>query len=215
MSKQTTLLISYVPLLDYSKHDIGTLLKATELGQLDDEIQNVHFSGCIWAGEDDKFTPILITDNVKQIVDHFTAWAEGHPPDWFDLVIEDNGDRYMVALVPRVQQSIKRWEVARLLRTGKQPEPLTDCKIFFKLLAFGSSVSPTFHMAKHKLSGELGFIDSKDFSFENPFNIDSEKVITCGPFERADPVMHASLIDSYLAGIESSDRPSMVNPDLQ
>ena len=218
MSTQPACIISYVPLLDYSGYTPGTTIEPTS-----DYVKgidgHVNIDGCLWSGDPEtrSFTPIIVCENAQAIVDHMRLWADGHPEDWFELLVEDNGDNYMVALIPRVDLSVKRWEVAYALMHGYAPD-LSNCHIIFKIICFSSATSDVYRFAKRHLSGMLMFMDKNDFSIDSPFDpVDESKLIRLGPFEMANPLIHARIIDQQLE--YEPDTPdenrSMINPDFK
>lgn len=215
---EIALLISYVPMLDYFTYKRGVPLGMEPLKWLEEFWPTTfqpHFNGCLWTGDDSdgevKHTPVLLTENAKPLVDHLVEWSEFAPEDWFKLLVYDDGVRYTVTLVPNIDESIKRWELAYWIEHSKKSE--SEYRVIYRPLQFGSGVGAVYHSAKKSLSGKVGFLDLSEFSMDRPFDIDASKIMTLGPFPFADPADYADTLKNYLDELEEAEMKSVVNPD--
>lgn len=201
----SALVVSYIPLLtgdpgfslDLSKDPdkIKEFLDAVE-----NETPDCHAAACVWVLKDDFPSPVFCMENAHDILDHLEWWSEEKPVDWFNLLIREQDKKYVIALVPKLNKSIERWNIAYQLRTGFPPPKETRYSILYRALHFVSGGQSAFDQVKDKIGPEImvGFIDMKDMNQADPSQTDFQKTRWIGPF----PVHHNDeLFNDYLDSI--------------
>ena len=102
---------------------------------------------CIWTKEDDGTrTANLLMEQGREIAKHLIAWAENKPEEWFNLsfkVADNEHLQYALALTPKIDKSIERWQLANY--PSKQDADLARkdqrFEILFKPLTFATKNS--------------------------------------------------------------------------
>jgi hypothetical protein len=140
--------------------------------------------GVLWMLDDDVPMPVLILERAQEIFEHLVAWTEESPSRWFDLAITVSRDRYALVLFPRLEKSVKRFEMAYEIRNGRKPDS-SQYQIVFHPLFFISNPGATAFSALRDRIGKtckVGFLDKADVS-DDPSKTDFSKISHVGPFD--------------------------------
>jgi hypothetical protein len=203
--------ISYVPLLSGTP---GSFIDPKDdpmameelMHTIQEKLPDGRVAACIWLLKENKPMPVLVIDDMANIVDHLEWWSEGKPVEWFDLAIRNRADKYAVALIPRVNKSVKRWNLAYQLRTGFPPPRSTHYNIAFRSVHFLSGgPSSAYSQISDKIGPDVqvGFLDIKDLNREDPSQTDDQKIRWVGPFTIYQDKVFNQYLDTMLDETQS------------
>lgn len=130
-------IISYVPLLRPQKSFLSDPKELNDV-MLKSEMIPAHAKASLWAMEEDIPTVYMIMDKAKEIADHLKEWSEDKPEKWFTFGILGKDERYAFALMPDVEQSVKRIRLAYQLQNGWPMPDNAKFQVFFAPLSFVS-----------------------------------------------------------------------------
>lgn len=165
-------LVSYVPLLDYSKFIPGDYYKIDNIADtLEEHVNSLntkHPIGIGWAYNDDdddiKVGVIYCFDgeHYKDFAGHLQSWLEGDN-DRMVLCIEVKDDHYSVMLYPDPGKAITRWKAARLMNFEEAVDD-GDFEIVAVPIYCASGSFDNFNMMKDRIGDKImvGFADYKD-----------------------------------------------------
>lgn len=162
------IVLSYIPLLCGAAGETVDVSKPDRVADLISYVNSLPdgcAEGCVWVlDKDGSPYPVLIMPSAKEIADHLVMWAEGSPSEWFDLHIRVRGEKYALALVPKIYKSVERFEIAYQLRNGFPIPEDSHNTILFKPLHFCAGSSSTFHKVEKNIGRkvQVGLIDPDD-----------------------------------------------------
>jgi len=176
--------VSYVPCLTGQPGQNATL---EEISKILEQAPPNGADACMWMVKNEKFCPYLLFTNAKTYAQHLKAWAENKPEEWFKLTIAEYKDRYGLALLPRFDKGIERFNFAYKIKNMKSLPKNTKYSFIFKPLGFTSLTSKTYAdikaKAKKETKMEVYLLETKEFNKENPGKTDFDKAISLGTFE--------------------------------
>jgi hypothetical protein len=159
------IVVSYCPLLMPSADQKLTYdpesNKANSIIKYIDSLPSGNAKGCLWVNEEKNVAPVFLYENAFEIYEHLVLWSEKEPEKWFEYVLVEKGDKYAIAVFPRVNKSIERWRMTYHLCTGFPIHPKAGFSLLFKPLTFISQNKGVFGQIKVKLGKKivLGFLD--------------------------------------------------------
>ena len=117
MSKQNRILISYFPFLEGTAGHQCSTDDIEQIDQILDGCKIPIINGIAWVyypfDKQETVIPVLVVDRAKELADHLVLWAENEIERRFDLFIDDRPEGYVLALMPNIDESIKRYKLAR------------------------------------------------------------------------------------------------------
>jgi hypothetical protein len=179
------LVISFIPLLR-AKPGTTMPIDFTEsvlMPALESEVG--HVRAVVWADFDSGAPwPVLVLDHANEILEHLAEWAEGSPADWFTLIWTTNGDRYALALMPRVDRSVERYRTVRHISAGEEVPSDATFHVAFKPILFRGPMSAS---SRAMLRGipqrvRVGFLDRDELPADDDL-LDPARVVSFGPIE--------------------------------
>lgn len=158
--------VSYCPLLLPPSGKATYSLDSGEANSITKHIDSLPSGvarGCLWVNEDKRVAPVLLYEEAREIYEHLVIWSEKKPDDWFEYILVERGERYALAVFPRINKSIERWRINYHLYTGFPVHPKAEFSLLFKPLVFISQNKGVFGQIKVKLGKKivLGFLDWK------------------------------------------------------
>jgi len=186
------MLISYFPLVNVDNLTPGETVDANDLDAMSDiydRISSEHSGrakGVIWLHypldeetDVESAVPMSIMDRAKEIADHLTKWSEDQIAKRFDLYFDDRPEGYAIALIPNIDESIRRWKLARLIYHEDAVDD-NDFQVIFSPLSVICPKGDTYNKIKGfvKNPTQIGFVDTKDA--ENLEDIDSDMIHMVG-----------------------------------
>src|SRR5262249_11614411 len=139
---------------------------------------------CLWLESAGQPRPVLVLDQAKAIADHPTEWAEGDPASRFRLGIAEHGGRDALALLPNLDPSLTRFQLARRL-AGHPPGPRADEVLYVcRPLHFVSAPDHIYQKFRHRVPSRvtLGLLDRSQIDPEHPEQVDRLRIRHLGPF---------------------------------
>jgi hypothetical protein len=216
----SAVLVSYVPYLVGAAGQRIPIDDFKQFAKFLDEMPSGQASACLWfkkdfkSDEDYKISPVFLYDDANGLVDHFTAWSENKPVDWFSLHLRQKHNKYVFALIPRFIKSVERYQIAYQLQTGYPLPKDTKFSMIFRALHFVSGSENLFNVERHRLSDplEIGFLDASKIDMNNTKEslekLDAEEIRWVGPFPLAPNKDVLSLLDSILDDAKEPSRAS-------
>ena len=166
MSKQNHILISYFPFLEgIAGHQYST----DDIKQIDRILDNSKvpiINGIAWVyypfDKQETVIPVLVVDRAKELADHLVLWAENEIERRFDLFIDDRPEGYVLALMPNINESVKRYKLARLMMYEEIIQD-NDFQVLFGVLGTICK-NGTYKAIKDKLLKKtyIGFVGPND-----------------------------------------------------
>ena len=166
----TAIIFSYFPMI--CKHlaklpaitNDPSMDKVYEMADLaSDSVEMASAIGCMWVhDEEDGMAPVLIMDNARELYTDLTMWAEGDHAKWFTLDWCKNEERYALAIVPKFEQTVKRFKLRLLI---EREEIIQDAKysvLFQPIRFFSAKPSQMFSDWRPGPATKIGMIDMSD-----------------------------------------------------
>lgn len=107
-TKPEMIIIGYHPLL-YSTPSTYYGQDAIEAVKKLSELEEVMFTGILWASEDGVIKPIIICNKAKAVIDHLMMYSEGSPSNWFKIFYGKVNDSFVLTLMPDVNKLVERY----------------------------------------------------------------------------------------------------------
>lgn len=117
MVETNKLIVGYHPLLYVDNKHFGKMYDSKDhinnIAKMVDELPNIEFKGIMWVSEEEHLMPVIICNRAKEVARHLSYYSEGAPRDWFKLCHGICGTQYGIVLMPDIEKSIKRQELAQ------------------------------------------------------------------------------------------------------
>ena len=148
--KRAYIIISYFPYVcKHTPHRNVIIDEPTEEamlalhGLIADSSSIAEVAGCLWTGKDDTsdeltFNPVFLIPDAEKIYEDLTTWCEDKHSKWFTLDWAVREDRYSVVIMPRLDESIKRFKLRCMMELEELPQNDQEYLILFQPLRFGS-----------------------------------------------------------------------------
>ena len=94
--------------------------------------------GCLWTGDDDIISPVFVIPNAERLYLDLAEWSGGKLSKWFTLDWGVHNDTYGIVIMPRLEESIKRFKLRCLIELEEFTQQ-SDFVILFQPLRFGSA----------------------------------------------------------------------------
>lgn len=226
---KSVIVFSYWPLLWPEQSMIGRYMEmsnpAEQMQQLLEYLENSFPSGrmdaCLWVKKENDFCAVLATPQAAEIHEHFLAWTENKPEDWFTAYVDTRDDLYAFSLHPDLQKSVGRFKHTHLLVEEEFAKLDDKYTILYQPLSFQTKGSRIFPMIwKQRLKDQetipVCLIDIGDLNTEDPMSMPDEVFHELGVFKRGDPDEVRSHMDWLFDTTETpkSDLKPWVNPAI-
>jgi hypothetical protein len=206
--KLSVVLFSYIPYLDGPPGITFDPSQAEALTEILEEFPTGEALACLWVGDPTdpgKILPIFLYDDADNLLDHLLHWAENKPTEWFSLHLKEKKGKYVIALIPKMEKSIERYQIAYQLQTGyPMPKDTKTNVIFRSLYMLNTNAGSVFSKHRDKVSNPLkvGFLDAsrvdKDDMVGSMKKINESEIRWIGPFKLAENKPMKGFLDGLL-----------------
>ena len=115
--------------------------------------------GCLWV-EHEGLTPVLMIDKAQELYDDLTIWAESKHASWLTLDWCMHGECYVLALIPKFEQSVRRFKLRYLMEQEEIWQRSKVSVLFQPLRFFSANPNPLFYKwSTGKTSTKIGLLD--------------------------------------------------------
>ena len=169
MKNAKKVLMSYIPLFDYSKYTPGEFHNVDNIADiLEEHFKSLEVKSPIGIGfayDENKVGVIFCFDgeHYKDIAEHLKYWLEGDN-NRMRLHIKSSDNGYVAALMPDKEKAITRWKAARLMYFEEAVDD-DDFEIFTIPISCRTESAESFNKVKDMIREkvEVGFADYRDF----------------------------------------------------